>query len=115
MIPSKVGTSTSSLGRPGRRSGRPTTQTATSAGGAWNMTYVVALEVVHRGLAQHGVVLELRLAQRRGVAGNQDQLGLAGAKGLQGRLVAHGDCEMVDQFLLAVQRGQASKTYPCRT
>ena len=60
------------------------------------------------GLGQHGVVLELRLAERRGVlftsaladeaeaadktyAGNDDELGLSGAEGLEGRLVAQGD------------------------
>ena len=46
-------------------------------------TYVVAGEVVDRGLGQHGVVLELRLAERGSVAGDDDKLGLAGAEGLQ--------------------------------
>lgn len=32
-------------------------------------------------LGQHGVVLQLRLAERRGVAGDEDQLGLARAEG----------------------------------
>lgn len=36
--------------------------------------------MVDWGLGQHGVVLQLRLAQRRGVAGDEDQLGLAGAE-----------------------------------
>ena len=61
------------------------------------------------GLGQHGVVLELRLAERRGVlftsaladeaeaadktyAGNDDELGLSGAEGLEGRLVSEGNC-----------------------
>lgn len=35
--------------------------------------------------------LELRLAQRRGVASDQDELGLAGTEGLQRRLVAQND------------------------
>lgn len=55
------------------------------------MTYVVAVEVVHGGLGEHGVVLEFGLAQRRAVASNKDEFGLAGAKGLHGRLGAHGD------------------------
>ena len=37
-------------------------------------TYVVAGEVVDGGLGQHGVVLELRLAERGAVAGNEDKL-----------------------------------------
>jgi hypothetical protein len=54
-------------------------------------TYVVAGEVVHGGLAEHGVVLELRLAERGGVAGDDDELGLAGAEGLEGGLVTKSD------------------------
>lgn len=37
--------------------------------------------MVDGGLGQHRVVLQLRLAERRGVAGNEDQLGLARAEG----------------------------------
>ena len=44
------------------------------------------------GLGQHAVVLELGLAERRSVASNDDELGLARAEGLEGRLVAEGDC-----------------------
>lgn len=54
-------------------------------------TYVVAGEVVDGGLAEHGVVLELRLAEGRGVASNDDELGLAGAEGLEGGLVTKSD------------------------
>ena len=43
---------------------------------------------MHTRLAQHGVVLELRLAQRRAVAGDEDKLGLALADRLECRLVA---------------------------
>lgn len=50
---------------------------------------VVAAEVVDRGLGEHGVVLELRLAEGRSVASNDDKLGLAGAESLEGRLVAN--------------------------
>ncbi len=43
---------------------------------------------VHRGLAQHAVVLEFRLAEGRRVAGNEHQLGLAVSQRLQGGLVS---------------------------
>jgi hypothetical protein len=46
---------------------------------------------VDGSLGQHAVVLELTLAERRGVAGDDDELGLAGAEGLQGGLVAQSD------------------------
>ena len=36
-------------------------------------TYVVAVEVVDSGLAEHAVVLKLRLAERRGVSGNAEE------------------------------------------
>lgn len=36
------------------------------------------------GLGKHGVVLELGLAKRGGVASNDDELGLARAEGLEG-------------------------------
>ena len=55
-------------------------------------TYVVTSEVVDVGLRQHGVVLEFGLAQRRGVSGDDDELGLSGSKGLEGRFVSKGDC-----------------------
>ena len=47
--------------------------------------------MVDGGLAEHGVVLKLRLAERRGVAGNDDELGLARAEGLEGGLVTKSD------------------------
>jgi hypothetical protein len=37
------------------------------------------------------LTLELRLAERRSVASNDDKLGLSGAKGLEGRLVTKSD------------------------
>lgn len=43
------------------------------------------------GLGQHAVVLELTLAERRSIASNDDQLGLARAEALEGRLVAQRD------------------------
>jgi hypothetical protein len=63
---------------------------------------------VNGGLGQHGVVclelaaahkaqervlltLELRLPQRRGVSGDDDELGLASSQALEGGLVAEGD------------------------
>lgn len=48
--------------------------------------------MVDGDLGEHGVVLKLRLAEGRAVASNEDELGLAGAEGLHGRLGAHGDC-----------------------
>lgn len=45
------------------------------------MTYVTG-KVVDSGLGKHGVVLELRLAKRRSVARDDDELGLSGADGL---------------------------------
>ena len=38
-------------------------------------TYVVASKVVNVGLGKHGVVLELTLAERRGIASDDDELG----------------------------------------
>lgn len=76
---------------------------------SWGWSYVVAGEVVDSGLGQHAVVcercqscpdllpstsiltLELRLPERRGVAGNDDELGLARAQRLEGGLVAESD------------------------
>ena len=51
---------------------------------SWGSTYVVAAEVVEGSLRQHAVVLKLALAERRSVASNDDELGLAGAEALEG-------------------------------
>lgn len=51
-------------------------------------TNVVSGEVVDIGLSKHRVVLKLRLPQWRGVASNDDELGLAGAEDLESGLVA---------------------------
>lgn len=51
---------------------------------------VTTLEVVHSGLGQHGVVLQLRLSQDWGVGGNDDQLGLALSQSLDSGLVTKG-------------------------
>ena len=48
------------------------------------MTYVVTGEVVDVALSKHGIVLELRLAERRSVASNDDELGLARSESLEG-------------------------------
>ncbi len=56
-------------------------------------TYVVASKVVDLGLGKHGVVFQLRLAQRRGVAGDDDELSLSRAESLEGGLVSESDCE----------------------
>ena len=53
----------------------------------------------------HSVVLKLRLAERRGVASNDDELGLAVAERLEGALVAEGDfARLHDQSQTAVDR-----------
>lgn len=73
---------------------RSVSQSISSLGherGPGNGTYVVAREVVDRGLGQHGVVLELRLPQGRSVASNDDELGLASTEALEGGLVAESD------------------------
>ena len=54
-------------------------------------THIVPSEVVDVCLGEHRIVFELTLAERRSVASNNDQLGLAGAKGLESGLVAKGD------------------------
>lgn len=81
---------------------------------AWSgSTYIVAIEVMHGSLREHGVVLQLRLAQRRAVASNEDQLGLAGTEGLHGGFGAHGDFEKVVSILCDL--GVIYTTHPCRT
>lgn len=53
----------------------------------------------------HSVVLELRLAERGSVAGNDDELGLAIAERLEGALVAKSDlARLHDQSQTAVDR-----------
>lgn len=54
-------------------------------------TYVVAVEVVDRSLGEHGVVLNLGLAERGAVASNENELGLSGAESLHGGLGTHGN------------------------
>ena len=48
------------------------------------VTHVGAGKVVDRGLGEHGVVLEERLAEGGSVLGDDDELGLAAAEGLEG-------------------------------
>jgi hypothetical protein len=56
--------------------------------------------VVDRGLGQHGVVLELRLPQRRGVTSDDNELSLAGAQALESGLVTEGDPTIVSELVL---------------
>lgn len=49
---------------------------------------VAAREVVHSRLAEHGIVLNLALAQWGAVAGDKNQLRLAAPQGFQSRLHA---------------------------
>lgn len=44
--------------------------------------------MVDVALPKHRVVFKLRLAERRGVSGNDDQLGLSVSQRLKGRLVS---------------------------
>lgn len=76
------------------------------------VTYVVAREVVDGRLGQHAVVLELALAERRRVASDNDQLGLAGSETLERRLVAESDWHPVSK---TYAWGARCVTYPCRT
>ncbi len=56
-------------------------------------TYVVASEMMYICLGEHGVVFQLGLAERGGVASDDNELGLSGAKSLECRLVSESDCE----------------------
>jgi hypothetical protein len=58
-----------------------------------NCTYVVASKVVDLGFGKHSVVFQLRLAQRRGVAGDDNELGLSRAESLEGGFVSESNCE----------------------
>ena len=51
---------------------------------------VVSSVVVNTGLGKHSVILDLGLGERRAVAADDDELGSASAKGLQGLFVAEG-------------------------
>lgn len=59
--------------------------------GMGDKTYVVAVEVVDGSLGEHGVVLNLGLAERRAVTGDENKLGLSGAESLHGGLGTHGN------------------------
>lgn len=48
-------------------------------------------------LGQHGVVLELTLAQRGSVGRDDDKLGLSVTKGLEGGLVTKSDCKQLER------------------
>jgi hypothetical protein len=52
--------------------------------------------VVNLGLGQHRVVLEFTLAERRSVSGDDDELGLARAELLEGRLISESDCNIIN-------------------
>ncbi len=49
--------------------------------------------MVDVSLGEHRIIFKLRLAERRGVAGDDDELSLSGAEGLEGRLVSKSYCE----------------------
>ena len=60
------------------------------------LTYVGTVVVVDRGLGHHGVVLKLALAERRSVGRNENELGLAGAEGLEGAAVSEDNLSGLD-------------------
>lgn len=67
-------------------------------------------------LGQHGVVLELGLAERRSVASNDDELGLAGTQALECGLVAQGDCEVLLNLRCSIPKlNENGISYPFRT
>lgn len=51
--------------------------------------------MVNIALSKHGIVLELTLAERRSVASDDNELGLSGTEGLEGRLVSKSDCTIM--------------------
>lgn len=59
-------------------------------------------------LGKHRVVLKLTLTQRRGVAGDDDQLSLARAKRLESALVTQSDCWSVSTIILLTSDAQNS-------
>lgn len=59
----------------------PPTKDNVYPGNSAGETHVGSTVVVDGSLGQHGVVLQLGLAERGGVAGNQNQLGLARSEG----------------------------------
>ena len=67
--------------------------------------------MVDVGLRQHRVVLELGLSERRSVASNDDELGLSGAKGLEGRLVSKSDYGPLLTTRSKFRRGSNSYLY----
>lgn len=69
--------------------------------GSKRVSYIVAGEVVYGALSKHAVVLELGLAERRSVASDDNQLGLAGAQLLQCGLVAECDLARLHNVLVA--------------
>jgi hypothetical protein len=71
--------------------------------------------VVDRRLRHHGVVLELRLPQRRGVGSDEDQLSLAGAKGFEGAAIAEDDLAGLDHKgeLRKLLVSSGAQGYPC--
>lgn len=71
--------------------------------------------MVDGALGEHGVVLELGLAEGRGVAGDEDQLGLAHAELLERGLVSKDDCARVSFDAGGIYPRGNWETYPCRT
>ena len=65
--------------------------------------------MVDGDLAQHGEVLNLRLAQGRGVGGDQNELRLAGPKALEGAAVAEDDLSRLDDTVATISRRKVGR------
>merc|ERR1719359_2338217 len=81
------------------RDGKDTDSVVPTAGRA--ELVVVAVEVMHAGLGQHGVILDLALPQCRAVGGDEDELGFALPQTLQRGLVTKTVLAALDDKLKA--------------
>ena len=74
--------------------------------------------MVDRGLGHHGVVLKLALAERRSVGRNENELGLAGAEGLEGAAVSEDNLSGLDDqgklFIHSQYKPKKKKLKPSR-
>ena len=74
-------------------------------------------KVVYGRLGEHGIVLELGLAERGAVAGNEDQLGYKAreAHGEDGdRINSVSPRDLLSLTLQSPEREKAEGTHPCR-
>lgn len=64
---------------------------ASSQGVLFSCTHIVSGKMVDIRLGEHRIVLEFTLAERRSVASDDDQLGLARSEAFEGGLVTESD------------------------